>query len=52
VYGYLRGWGLEYTMRFAIAAASLKCTVVGPRAFPLDEVKNLATEVKVERLSA
>ncbi len=52
VCGYLRGWGLEYTMRFAIAAASLKCTVVGPRAFPLDEVKNLATEVKVERLSA
>ena len=51
-YGYLRGWGLEDTLRFATAAASLECTVVGPRAFPLEDVKTLAAEVRVERLSA
>ena len=49
VYGYLKGWGLEDTVRFAIAAASLKCTVVGPQAFPLSEVQSLAAEVNVER---
>ncbi len=35
--------------RFAIAAASLKCTVVGPQAFSLAEIGNLATEVRVQR---
>ena len=39
IYGYLKGWNLEKTTRFATAAASLSCTVVGPRAFPLDEIE-------------
>ncbi len=50
IYGTLERWGLEDTLRFATAAASLKCTVVGPRAFPLEEVKQLAREVRVERV--
>ena len=51
VYGYLRSWDLEDTVRFATAAASLGCTVVGPRAFPLSEVRKLASEVKVEHVA-
>jgi sugar/nucleoside kinase (ribokinase family) len=51
VYGHLRGWHLEDTMQFATAAAALKCTVVGPRAFSLAEVQRLAPTVKVKRLS-
>jgi hypothetical protein len=35
--------------RFAIAAASLKCTVVGPQAFPLGDIHRLAAQVKIER---
>ncbi len=46
--GYLQDWSLENGVRFAVAAASLKCTVVGPRAFPLDEIKKLAAEIEVE----
>ncbi len=38
IYGYLNGWTLEKSARFATGAASLNCTVVGPRAFPLEEV--------------
>ena len=37
LYGVLQGWGLEEGARFAVAAASLSCTVVGPRAFPLGQ---------------
>ncbi len=48
LYGHLQGWELERTVRFAIAAASLKCTVVGPRVFPLTEVERLATAIRVE----
>ncbi len=51
LYGYLRHWNLEDTAKFAIAAASLKCTVIGPRAFPLPQVKGLARQVRVEYLS-
>jgi len=49
-YGYLKGWDLEQTARFATAAASLKCTVVGPRAFPVNEVSMLAGQLQMERL--
>ncbi|MFQ5857025.1 MAG: carbohydrate kinase family protein [Anaerolineae bacterium] len=49
IYGHLRGWGLEKTVRFASAAASLKCTVAGPWAAPLTEIHRLAEEVTVER---
>jgi sugar/nucleoside kinase (ribokinase family) len=50
-YGYLNGWGLEESVRFAVAAASLKCTVLGPRAFPVDEIRELSVRLKVERLA-
>jgi sugar/nucleoside kinase (ribokinase family) len=51
VYGHLRGWNLEDSVRFAIAAASLKCTTVGPQAFPIAEIKRLATAVRVDRMA-
>jgi len=47
IYGHLQGWSLEAKVRFAVAAASLKCTVVGPRAFPQAQVQRLASELKV-----
>ena len=50
ILGRVRGWGLEDSVRFAVAAASLKCTVVGPRAFDFDEVRHLARELRVERV--
>ncbi len=51
MYGHVRGWNLEDCVRFATAAASLKCTVVGPRAFPLTEIKRLAKQVRITHLS-
>ena len=47
IYGYLKGWDLEGMVRFAVAAATLKCTAVGPIAFPLEEIESLASEVTV-----
>ncbi len=52
IYGHLRGWDLETRIRFALAAASLKCTVVGPRAFPLSDIQQLAANLKIEPCSA
>lgn len=49
IYGYLRGWKLEDTVRFATAAASLKVAQVGLRVEPVAEVKRLARQLKVER---
>ncbi|MDP6495623.1 MAG: carbohydrate kinase family protein [Dehalococcoidia bacterium] len=49
IYGYLKGWGLEEKGRFAVAAASLKCTVVGPCAFPIDQINRLAAQLRVEQ---
>ncbi|MDH3601808.1 MAG: carbohydrate kinase family protein, partial [Candidatus Tectomicrobia bacterium] len=49
IYGHLQRWDLEAMTRFAIAAASLKCTVVGPQAFPLSDIHPLANQVKIER---
>jgi sugar/nucleoside kinase (ribokinase family) len=48
--GFVRGWPLEDTVRFAVAAASLKITTVGPQAFPRAEVKRLAAHLSVEHL--
>jgi sugar/nucleoside kinase (ribokinase family) len=48
ILGRIRGWDLETSARFAVAAASLKCTVVGPRAFDEDEVQRLARSLSVE----
>lgn len=47
---YLNGRGLEEAVRFGVAAASLKCTVPGPRAFPPDEIRELSVRLHVERL--
>ena len=49
-YGHLKRWSLEDSVRFAVAAASLKCTVVGPRAFPVPAVKRLADTLAVKRM--
>ena len=38
----LSGSEFEQSLKFAVAAASLKCTVVGPTAFPQAEVNRLA----------
>lgn len=50
VYGYLNGWGLEDTVRFAIAAASLKVTRSGLEMFPVQEIVGLARMVRIERM--
>jgi sugar/nucleoside kinase (ribokinase family) len=49
IYGYLMGWGLEESTRFATAAASLKVTRPGLKMFPVKEIKELATRLSVER---
>lgn len=50
IYGYLHGWSLEDSVRFAIAAASLKVTRSGLKMFPVREVKALAHTVRIERM--
>jgi sugar/nucleoside kinase (ribokinase family) len=50
IYGYLNGWSLEDSVRFAIAAASLKVTRSGLQMFPVREIKGLARAVRVERM--
>lgn len=50
IYGHLKGWGLEETVRFAIAAASLKVTRSGLKMFPVSEIKKLAASLSVERM--
>lgn len=47
IYAGLRGWPLDKIARFATAAASLKCTVVGYAAFPIKEVLDLAARLVV-----
>ena len=41
IYGYLNGWPLKESARFATGAASLNCTVVGPKVFPMEEVERV-----------
>jgi sugar/nucleoside kinase (ribokinase family) len=50
-YGFLKCWGLEASVRFATAAASLKCSVLGPVAYPLDEIQSTAGQLRVERVA-
>jgi sugar/nucleoside kinase (ribokinase family) len=50
IYGYLKGWGLEESVRFATAAASLKVTRPGLKMFPIPEIQVLADSLTVERL--
>ena len=49
IYGYLLGWDLEKSVRFATAAASLKVTRPGLEMFPCAEISELAARLPVER---
>jgi len=49
IYGYLLGWDLERSARFATAAASLKVTRPGLQMFPYNEIIELANRLSVER---
>jgi sugar/nucleoside kinase (ribokinase family) len=51
IYGYLNGWDLEASARFATAAASLKVTRAGLQMFTVEEIQALATRLRVEHLS-
>src|SRR5512138_166722 len=51
IYGYLNGWELEASARFATAAASLKVTRAGLQMFPVEEIQSLASRLRVEHLS-
>ncbi|HLO16828.1 MAG TPA: carbohydrate kinase family protein [Anaerolineales bacterium] len=51
IYGYLNGWDLEASARFATAAASLKVTRAGLQMFPVDEIEALASRLRVEHLT-
>jgi sugar/nucleoside kinase (ribokinase family) len=51
IYGYLLGWSLEESVRFATAAASLKVTRAGLEMFPFEEIKTLAAKIEIERLA-
>ena len=44
------GSDFEQSLRFAVAAASLKCTVVGLKAFPKEEIRELAAGLEARRL--
>ena len=51
VYGYLNGWSLESSARFATAAASLKVTRAGLQMFSVQEIQALASRLRVEHLT-
>jgi bifunctional ADP-heptose synthase (sugar kinase/adenylyltransferase) len=51
IYGFLNGWDLEASARFATAAASLKVTRAGLQMFPVDEIQSLASRLRVEHLT-
>jgi sugar/nucleoside kinase (ribokinase family) len=50
-YGYLQGWDIEQSARFATAAASLKVTHAGLEMFPLENIQALAAKLKAEYLA-
>ena len=52
IYGYLKGWDLEKSARFATAAASLKVTRPGLQMFPIGEIQALAAQLPVEHPAA
>jgi sugar/nucleoside kinase (ribokinase family) len=51
IFGYLNGWDLEQSARFATAAASLKVTRAGLEMFPVSEIEALAARLRVEHLT-
>ena len=50
IYGYLNGWNLEASARFATAAASLKVTRAGLQMFSVEEIQAVADRLRVEHL--
>lgn len=48
IYGYLKGWTLEQSARFATAAATLKVTRPGLRMFAMEQISELADRLQVE----
>ena len=48
IFGYLKGWNLESSARFATAAATLKVTRAGLQMFPIGQILELASTLKVE----
>ena len=42
LYGLCHGWNLRKTCKFAVAAASMKCEIVGPLFAAIDEATALA----------
>ena len=49
IYGRLRGWSLEETIRFVTAAAAIQCTLVGIQVSPIADVLKMASEqVRIE----
>lgn len=48
IYGYLQGWHLVDTLRFATAAASLKVTRPGLDMFPVEEISALGSTLQVQ----
>jgi sugar/nucleoside kinase (ribokinase family) len=48
IYGYLKGWNLEASARFATAAATLKVTHAGLQMSSVDQIMELAVRLKVE----
>jgi sugar/nucleoside kinase (ribokinase family) len=50
IYGHLKGFSLEESVRFATAAASLKVTHPGLNMSPIEEIQALAGGLSVEQL--
>jgi sugar/nucleoside kinase (ribokinase family) len=48
IYGYLKGWTLEQSARFATAAATLKVTRPGLQMFAVEQISELADRLQVE----
>ena len=48
IYGWLQGWPLEKSVRFATAAASLKVTRSGLKMWSVEDIQEVATILKVE----
>jgi sulfofructose kinase len=48
IYGWLQGWPLEKSIRFATAAASLKVTRSGLKMWSANDIQEVATILKVE----
>jgi sugar/nucleoside kinase (ribokinase family) len=48
IFGYLHGWSLEESVRYATVAASLKVARAGLQMSPVDEIQELAAEIQTE----